>query len=94
MKGEQEGKEVLSHYHGKTSRYLYTRHKEHLAGLEKTKEDNALWKHKELYHKNKEYEFVFSAEKLFKDPCSQAIYEGVRLNHTESKPGYLMNSRY
>ena len=57
------------------------------------KEDNALWKHKELHHPDEECKFVFEAEQFFHEASSHQIYEGVCINNTPSSTGYLMNSR-
>ena len=70
-----------------------TRQKEHLAGLMAKKEDNALWKHQELHHPDRECSFVFEAERFFNEASSHQIYEGVCINSSSSNPGYLMNSR-
>ena len=80
-------------YHGRTCRCLYTRQKEHISGAEGRKEDNALYKHMQLFHPNQMPKFVFEAEKFFKDVASHQIYEGVCINNSQSTPGYLMNSR-
>ena len=41
-KGEEEGSPIISYYHEHTGRCLYTRQKEHFAGLSTKKEDNSL----------------------------------------------------
>ena len=94
-RGEEDNqdKPLLSYYHGRTARCLYTRQGEHFHGLEVKKEDNAMWKHEELYHPNEECSFQFEAEKFFNDAMSHQIYEGVCINKSTSTPGYLMNSR-
>jgi hypothetical protein len=93
IRGEEDGQPRLSFYHGRTSRCLYTRQKEHLSGLASKKEDNALWRHKEIFHETEECQFEFTAEKFFRDAASHQIYEGVAINRSPSTPGYLMNSR-
>ena len=85
--------ETNSFYYGRCARCLYTRQKEHTAGLAAEKEENPLWKHKELHHQDEEPEFVFTAEKFFKDTLSHQLYEGVCINNSPSSPGMLMNSR-
>ena len=65
--------ETNSFYHGRCARCLYTRQKEHTAGLAAEKEENPLWKHKELHHQDEEPEFVFTAEKFFKDTLSHQL---------------------
>jgi hypothetical protein len=92
-RGEEDGQQVLSYYHGRTGRCLYTRQKEHLTGLAARKEDNAMWKHKELFHEAEDCRFEFTAEKFFRDAMSHQIYEGVAINRSPSTPGLLMNSR-
>jgi hypothetical protein len=92
-RGEEEGRPILSYYHGRTGRCLYTRQREHTDGLAAQKEDNALWKHKELFHKDEECQFEFSSEKHFRDAVSHQIFEGISINRSPSTPGYLMNSR-
>ena len=57
------------------------------------KEDNALWKHQEQHHPNRECQFLFEAEKFFPDTSSHQINEGICNNSSTSTPGYLMNSR-
>ena len=79
-------------YHGRTCRCLYTQQKGHNSGAEGRKEDNALYKHMQLFHPNQMQKFVFEAEKFFKDVASHQIYEGVCINNSQSTPGYLMNS--
>ena len=90
---ERPGEKLKSYYHGRTSRCLYSRQKEHNAGADGRREDNPMHKHMELYHPNDEPKFVFEAEKFFKDAVSHQIYEGVCINNSPSTPGYLMNSR-
>ena len=53
-------------YHGRTCRC--TRQKEHNSGAEGRKEDNALYKHIQLFHPNQMPKFVFEAEKFFNSP--------------------------
>ena len=90
----EDGREApTSLYHGRTSRTLYTRVKEHEDGYRKKKEDNPLWKHREKFHPDEWCEFTFRAERHFKDPCSCAIYEGVCINRSPSTPDHLMNSK-
>jgi hypothetical protein len=84
---------LLALYHGETSRTLYTRQKEHFSGLERRKENNALFKHSELHHPDSQPSFQFKAERFFADPCSKAIFEGVSINRSASTEGYLMNSK-
>jgi hypothetical protein len=92
-KGEEDGRERMSYYHGRTSRCLYTRQREHFEGLAKRKEENALWKHKELHHPDEDCQFSFEAERFFRDTPSHQIFEGVCINRSPSTPGLLMNSR-
>ena len=80
-------------YHGETSRTLYTRQQEHIKGLLGRKQENALYKHKELHHPDDTPEFEFRPEKHFPDPVSKQIYEGVSINNSPSSPGFLMNSK-
>ena len=90
-----QGKEepICSKYHGRSARCLYSRQKEHFSGYGGRKEENALHKHKELFHPDEECQFSFEAEKFFTDAISHQIYEGVCINNSPSTPGYLMNSR-
>ena len=91
---EGEGDQKLeSWYHGETSRTLYSRQLEHLKGLAGRKENNALFKHKELHHPDTNPTFKFQPEKSFRDPVSKQIYEGVSINNSPSSPGLLMNSK-
>ena len=90
----EEGEEKLeSWYHGETSRTLYSRQQEHLRGLLGRKENNALYKHKELHHPNIDPQFEFRQEKAFPDPVSKQIFEGVSINNSPSSSGLLMNSK-
>ena len=89
----EDGEEVVSLYHGRSSRCLYTRQREHFEGLAKKKEDSPLFKHKEKFHPGVDCKFSFRAEKFFREPCSSAIYEGVSINHSPSSPDHLMNSK-
>ena len=84
---------ICSKYHGRTARCLYTRQKEHFSGWVGKKEENAMYKHQQLFHPGEECQFSFEAEKFFKDAISHQIFEGVCINHSPSTPGYLMNSR-
>ena len=82
-----------SWYHGRSARCLYTRQGEHIAGNEAGKVDNPLFKHTQLHHPNQKPEFVFTAERFFRDATSAQIYEGVCINNSPSHEGYLLNSR-
>ena len=82
-----------SWYHGRSARTLYTRQGEHNSGLAAGREDNALYKHVQLYHPVATPEFQFQAEKFFPDATSAQIYEGVSINNSPSNEGYLMNSK-
>ena len=82
-----------SWYHGRSARTLYTRQGEHNSGLAAGREDNALYKHAQLYHPGATPEFQFQAEKFFPDATSAQIYEGVSINNSPSNEGYLMNSK-
>ena len=80
-------------YHGRSQRTLYTRQFEHCQGFESGKPDNALYKHAALHHPNEKPQFEFQTERFFPDAVSAQIYEGVRINNSESDESYLMNSR-
>jgi hypothetical protein len=90
---EEDDVKVESWYHGETSRTLYTRQKEHMAGLAGRKPENALFKHQELHHPTGSPQYEFQPEKFFPDPMSKQIYEGVSINHSPSSAGHLVNSR-
>ena len=90
---QSEGQEVVSLYHGRTSKFLYSCQKEHLEGLVRRKEDNALWKHQQKFHVDQEAKFSFGAEKFFKDPCTCGIFEEVSINLSPSSADHLMNSK-
>jgi hypothetical protein len=92
-RGVAEGTRIQSWYHGETSRTLYTRQKEHYTGLQSRKQDNALFKHKELHHPETDPVFEFRPEKFFSDNISKQIFEGVSINNSPSSPGLLMNSK-
>ena len=72
---------------------LYTRQKEHFKGFEKRKEDNPMWKHKELHDPNTQPKFQFKVEKFCATPIDRTIYERVSINHCPSTQGHLMNSK-
>ena len=55
--------------------------------------ENSMFKHMQLHHQDQQPQFVFKAEKFFKDVCSDQIFEGVCINNSPSTHGYLMNSR-
>ena len=90
-----DGKEesICSKYHGRSHRCLFTRQGEHITGYQGRKEENALFKHQQLFHSGEECNFSFETEKFFNDAMSHQIYEGVCINNSPSTPGYLMNSR-
>ena len=62
--GEEREEKLESWYHGETSRTLYSRQQEHLKGLQGRKENNALFKHKELHHPDSTPSFEFRPESL------------------------------
>ena len=74
--GQEEWQEVVSLYHGHRGRYLFSRQREHLEGIARRKEDNALWKHQEIFHGDQGAKFSFGAERFFKDPCTCGIFRG------------------
>ena len=80
-------------YHGETSRTLYTRSKEHCTGQKKKKDDNPMHKQQANFHPGQEVQFSIKAIRFFNDPLTRQINEGVRINHSKSTPGYLMNSK-
>ena len=84
-RGEEEGQERLALYHGRTSRCFVTRQKEHFDGQAAKKEDNALWKHQELFHAEEECKFEFTAEKFFHEPVMHQIYEGLWPSYNSSR---------
>lgn len=92
-RGVREGEVLASCYHGRTCRCLYSRQKEHFAGLAGQKEDNPLWKHKENFHPQEDNQIVIEAERFFQDTPSHQIFEGICINNSPSSPGMLMNSR-
>ncbi len=67
--------------------------KEHYTGLQSRRQDNALFKHRELHHPETDPVFEFRPEKFFPDPVSKQIFEGVSINNSPSSPGLLMNSK-
>ena len=79
---EDKEEPICSKYHGRSARCLYSRQKEHFSGWEGGKEENALHKHKELFHPGEECQFSFEAEKFFNDAVSHQIYEGVCINNS------------
>ena len=92
--GEEGEAKLESWYHGETSRTLYSRQQEHLKGLQGRKENNALYRHKELHHPDINPNFEFRAERAFPDPVSKLIVEGVSIiNISPSSPGLFMNSK-
>ena len=79
-------------YHGETSCTLYSRQREHLNGLARKKQTNALYKHEENHHPDNVPEFEFKTEKTFSDTASKQLYKGISINRSPSTHGYLMNS--
>jgi hypothetical protein len=87
----EEGNVAL--YHGETSRTLYTRSREHANGLKKQKADNPMHKHMCNHHPGQRPAFSTKVTKFFSDPLTRQINEGVRINHSKSSLGFLMNSK-
>ena len=63
-------------YHGESSRTLYTRSKEHCAGLRQKKADNPMHKHQANFHPGLEADFSIKATRFFNDPLTRQINEG------------------
>ena len=70
---------LTAHYEGETGRNCYSRGIEHVAGLEKEKDDNPLWKHCQLQHGGQQVKFRMVCLKSFKTAFMQQINEGVRI---------------
>ena len=85
---------ILSVYHGETSRTLYSSLVEHARGHNNKQEENPLFKHDENVHEGERQEYVYKAERFFRDPLTRQIHEGVRINKSlEDTNCKLMNSK-
>ncbi len=80
---------INSFYHGETSRTLYTRIKEHM----QQEANKPLIKHNSTFHPEEDLNFDITPTSYHQDPLSRQINEGVRINNSKSKQGYLMNSK-
>ena len=90
MECDANGKTSL--YHGETSRTLYTRIKEHIRQSREI-ENKPLLKHNSIHHPGKRINFEIRKTGSFKDTLSRQVNEGVRINNSNSDPGFLMNSK-
>ena len=82
---------IKAEYTGESSRTPYLRGREHLDGLEKRKEDNALWKHCAQVHQGREVKFKMRVLRSHRTPMSRQIQEAVEIEN--SKADILMNSK-
>ena len=78
-------------YTGESSRTGYLRGREHLEGLEKESDKNALWKHCELHHEGVKTQFDMKILRSHRTPLTRQIHEGVEIDN--SKARILMNSK-
>ena len=90
----KDKKKKKSVYHGETERTLYTRLKEHAKAHQMKHEGNALYKHDQMEHDCEKAEYCFEPIKLFRDPLTRQINEGVRINQSlADEQCIFLNSR-
>ena len=58
-----------------------------------TNQENALARHKTLYHKNETPKFKFSIARACDKPMLRQIHEGVEIRNAENDSDILMNSK-
>ena len=68
-------------YSGETSRDMFQRSQEHLAGLEAKEEDNALWKHSASVHQGTKQDFQMRLVSKHKTAFDRQISESVNINY-------------
>ena len=88
---ECESNQVKAEYTGESSRTTYLRGREHMDGLQKRKEDNALWKHCVQEHGGREVQFRMKMMRSHLTPLTRQIQEGVEIEN--SKADIIMNSK-
>ena len=85
---------IISVYHGETSRTLYSRLIEHTRSQENKQDDNPLFKHDETIHHGVKQKYSFEPQRFFLDRLTRQVHEGVRINRTlKDTTCRLMNSR-
>ena len=88
---ECEKNNVRAEYTGETSRTAFLRGREHIDGLEKENEDNALWKHCHQKHDKNKVNFRMKVLRGHRSPLTRQVQEGVEIDC--SKAGIVMNSK-
>ena len=68
---------VKAEYTGESSRTSYLRGKEHMEGLEKESDDNALWKHCVTEHSGEKVKFGMKVLRSHRSPLTRQIQESV-----------------
>ena len=68
--------------------------KEHMhQSRDNSYENKPLLKHNSIHHPGKRVKFEIRKTGSFRDPLSRQVNEGVRINNSNSNPGFLMNSK-
>ena len=80
-----KGRNINKVYEGETSRTARLRSKEHLSFFFYKNENNVMFQHKEIDHKNEEIEFSMKITNTFKEPLSRQANEAVRIKNREQK---------
>ena len=88
---ECKGRGVDSRYFGETSRTPYLRGQEHLAGLRRGEEDNALWKHCCEHHQGERVKFSMKVGRKHRTPLTRQLEEAVAIE--TKKVDILLNSK-
>ena len=82
---------IKAEYTGESSRTMYLRGKEHLDGLVKKNEKNALWKHCAQVHGGRQVKFTMKIVRSHKTPFTRQVQEGVEIDN--STANIIMNSK-
>ena len=82
---------IKAEYTGESSRTPFLRGREHLDGLRKRNEKNALWKHCEMFHGGEEVKFAMKVLRSHKTPLTRQIHESVEIDNSQAK--IIMNSK-
>ena len=81
----------ISEYEGETGSNGYTRGVEHLSALRLEDEENAPWKHCQIYHNGTQAEFSITVLKVHRTSMVRQINEAVRI--IISKAECILNSK-
>ena len=82
---------VKAEYTGESSRTSYLRGREHLEGLARRSDKNALWKHCVECHGGREVQFRMKVLRGHRSPLTRQIQEGVEIENSQAD--IIMNSK-